>query len=68
MYVRWYQLCVCYYTHMYLVVIVTIGLINMVSVKLTASIINVLAVVKVLALVFIVILGIWQLIKGGKWK
>ena len=39
---------------------------NMLSVKLTAMIINILTVTKVLALVFIIVLGVWQLIVGGE--
>ena len=44
----------------------TVALINMLSVKLTAMIINIFTVTKVLALVFIIVLGVWQVIVGGE--
>ena len=45
---------------------VIVTLVNVYSLKLTAMIINILSVAKLLALGFIIILGIWQLIEGGK--
>ena len=53
---------------MYHVLLVLLSLINVYSLRVTATVINVLSVAKVLALVFISILGIWQLIKGGLYK
>ena len=49
----------------YLVFLVLLSLINVYSLRATAMMINVLSVAKVLALMFISVLGIWQLIEGG---
>ena len=38
---------------------------NIYSLKLTATVINVFTVTKVLALIFVIVLGLWQLIAGG---
>ena len=38
---------------------------NIYSLKLTATVINVFTVAKVLALIFVIVLGLWQLIAGG---
>ena len=41
-------------------------MINIFSLKLTGVIINVLGVAKILAILFVTALGVWQLIVGGK--
>ena len=46
--------------------LVFITLLNVYSLKATTMFINITSVIKVLALLFITVLGIWQLIKGGK--